>query len=216
MNKIENSQKVLNLMYYKMFKTVFEKNINILAKIIQVILNENDKTINLKRAKIIPKENSSYLLQFTTQNKETELVVYVDYIVYPDTSKLSYTYSFDIQSEKQDYQISLNNFPNLNKEIINEFYLMKKNSKTNVLSKEYPMIQVDVKKCYENFKSKKDISLLSSLERLVACLYTNSLAEMSLLLGNDFFPSIEKEKFINDIITSSEEEIMILQKQIEK
>ena len=93
---------------------------------------------------------------------------------------------------------------------------MKNNSSTNVLAKEYSMIQVDIKKCYENFKSAKKIEELSSLERLGACLYATSPAEISLILGNNLIKKEEKEKFINDIIASSEDEIIKLQQKIVK
>ena len=53
MNKIENSKKTLHLMYYKMFKTVFEKNPNILLKIIQVTLNESEEKFQLKKCRIV-------------------------------------------------------------------------------------------------------------------------------------------------------------------
>ena len=220
MNKIENSKKTLHLMYYKMFKTVFEKNPNILLKIIQVTLNESEEKFQLKKCRIVKndlEENSPYLSQFTIYfDKSIPLTVNVDYLVYPNTSKLNYTFSLDIHSKNESYQISLNNFPNLNDQIIHEFYFMKSNSSTNVLAKEYSMIQVDIKKCYENFKSAKKIEELSSLERLGACLYATSPAEISLILGNNLIKKEEKEKFINDIITSSEDEIIKLQQKIVK
>lgn len=220
MNKIENRKKTLHLMYYKMFKTVFEKNPNILLKIIQVTLNESEEKIQLQKCRIAKndlEENSPYLSQFTIYfDKSIPLTVNVDYLVYPNTSKLNYTFSLDIHSKNESYQISLNNFPNLNDQIIHEFYFMKNNSSTNVLAKEYSMIQIDIKKCYENFKSAKKIEELSSLERLGACLYATSPTEISLILGNNLIKKEEKEKFINDIIASSEDEIIKLQQKIVK
>lgn len=68
------------------------------------------------------------------------------------------------------------------------------------------MIHIDVYKCYKLVYNKTNLDENSKMEKLVACLASTSLSEISSILGSDILEMKEKEKFLNDIASSSQDE----------
>ena len=68
------------------------------------------------------------------------------------------------------------------------------------------IIHIDVYKCYKLVYNKTNLDENSKMEKLVACLASTSLSEISSILGSDILEMKEKEKFLNDIASSSQDE----------
>ena len=68
------------------------------------------------------------------------------------------------------------------------------------------IIHIDVYKCYKLVYNKTNLDENSKMEKLVACLASTSLSEICSILGSDILEMKEKEKFLNDIASSSQDE----------
>ena len=68
------------------------------------------------------------------------------------------------------------------------------------------IIHIDVYKCYKLVYNKTNLDENSKMEKLVACLASTSLSEISSILGSDILEMKEKEKFLNDIASSSSQD----------
>ena len=68
------------------------------------------------------------------------------------------------------------------------------------------IIHIDVYKCYKLVYNKTNLDENSKMEKLVTCLASTSLFEISSILGSDILEMKEKEKFLNDIASSSSQD----------
>lgn len=216
-------------MYNAMFKSVFRKNPNILKKLIELVLEENNINLHLENKTLILQNNEllldhykdkQYICDFIINiDKSTDLSIEINRSLYPGLKERNMAYSFNIYynhfkqgnryHEFEKYgliQINFNSFSNPNDKIMNAFYLMDKDSPLNILSKNLLIIHIDVYKCYKSVYNKTNLDEVSKMERLIAILMSTSIKEISTILGSDILDMREKEKFLKDIVESSQDE----------
>ena len=221
--------KVPYLMYNAMFKSVFRKNPNVLKRLVELVLEENDIHLNLEDKTLTLKNNDlilnhykdkQYICDFIINiDKYTDLSIEINRTFYPGLMERNMAYSFNIYynhfkqgnnyNEFEKYgliQINFNKFSLSDDKIMNAFYLIDKDNPLNILSKNLLIIHIDVYKCYKLVYNKTNLDENSKMEKLVACLASTSLSEISSILGSDILEMKEKEKFLNDIASSSQDE----------
>ena len=226
---IKTDKKIPYLMYNAMFKSVFRKNPNILKKLIELVLEENNINLHLENKTLVLKNNEllldhykdkQYICDFIINiDKNTDLSIEINRSLYPGLKERNMAYSFNIYynhfkqgnryHEFEKYgliQINFNQFSNPNDKIMNAFYLMDKDNPLNILSKNLLIIHIDVYKCYESVYNKTSLDEVSKMERLIATLMLTSVTEISNILGSDILDMKEKEKFLKDIVESSQDE----------
>ena len=235
------NSKIISLSFDAMFKAVFANNKNILAKLVQAILDYyklnikvDENNLELKRNELdIEKANEKQLIcdYIVKINDNYDLNIEINRELYSGLYERNLTYSFKIYSshfksgdnydEFNSYNIiqaNFNMFKNPNRKCINCFYIVDVNDICNLLTSRFSVLNIDIASCFDLVYNKSELEEILPIHVFGAIMCCNYLEEISSILEKGIIEMTkkEKEKFLNDVKVKSQDENVIHDIKIEK
>ena len=219
--------RIVPLSYNAMFKAVFSHNKVMLLRMIEAIFKYCNIKIDIQDKDIIIKNNELSLSNVHDRqlicdyvikvNDYMELNIEINRTRYPGLIERNMTYSFKIYCDYfksgnryQEFtkysllQVNFNHYSNPNKKNINKYFMLDADDLGNYLSKNLCIINIDIDSCYKFVYNKDKLEEISDLERIGAILYTDTLEDISFILGS-MIQMEDKEKFLKDVEEKSKD-----------
>ena len=233
--------KIINLSHDAMFKAVFSSNKNMLAKLVQAILDYykinikvDENNLELKRNELdIENVNDKQLIcdYVVKINDNFDLNIEINREIYSGLYERNLIYSFkiygshfksgDSYNKFNSYDIiqaNLNRFNNSNGKCINCFYIIDINDVRNVLSNHFTVLNIDIASCFDLVYNNSKLEEILPIHAFGAIMHCNYLEEISSILekGRIKMTKKEKEKFLNDVKVKSQDKNVIHDIKIER